>query len=71
MARLITATDVADMIAGQLDGEYDDGLGVFVSASHVGGSSQERMVDLDVSDDSEVAGVGAPKRFVILIRELE
>lgn len=69
MARLITATDVADMLATQLDGEYDDGLGVFVRASHVGGSSGERMVDLDVADD-DTPPAGA-KRFVILIRELE
>lgn len=59
-----TVTMIADAIAAQLDGEYDDGLDAFVRASHVGGSSVERMVDLDVSNEETT-------RFVILIRELE
>lgn len=71
MSAYPTAAMVADLIAETLDGEYNDHLEVYLAASHVGGSSSERMVDLDVSDDSELAGPGEPKRFVILIRELE
>lgn len=68
MAR-VTLEQLADQIAGTFDGEYDDGLEAHLAASHVGGSSTERMVDLDVADADNPGH--APQRFVILIREVE
>ncbi|WP_036959205.1 hypothetical protein [Promicromonospora kroppenstedtii] len=61
-----TVTEVADLIADSLDGEYHDGLGYFVGAMHAGGGSQERLVEIVLSD-----GGSDERKFTVLVREAE
>ena len=51
----ITAADLAEHIAGVLDGDYDDGLEAFVAATATGS-----VIDLGLYDDGS-ARVGGYK----------
>lgn len=59
--------EMADSIAGSLDGVLDDELGVKTSAGVVGGSSTEAMVHVTAYDyETETE-----QKFVVLVRSLD